>query len=523
MEVTWPKVLLVDDDPSSLRLMDHFLTRAGYQVRSVRDASAALAAVDDDCPHYLVTDWLMPGMNGLELCRQVRKLDLPHYVCVLIVTAKSETADMVEGLRAGADDFLVKPITPDELFARMQAGARVLAHERRLIEVARTDPLTRALSRRALYDQADRELRRARRHQLPLACVMIDLDFFKKINDTHGHPAGDEVLKQVARLLQANCRASDYIGRYGGEEFCAILAETTESAATAWAERVRVAISQLAIQVGDTLLKISASSGVSELLDDTADVAGLIDMADQALLVAKHSGRDRVVRFRTLNEGESLQVAADRNPFEGVVARDVMSAIVACLHEDETVGQATEFFLRFRLNSCPVVDAGGKLTGILSEKDVIGAMTQGDCWIKPVHEVMKRNVVVYEEDTPVKQIYDFLCRVMIRRVVVVRDGMPTGIISRGTLLRWYSNWLAVHGRGLTAKDASLSERGASALTSREHMSQTATAIAHEAAALQLALTSQSDDCLPLLVDRASKIQELINDVLADSRSFLAPA
>jgi CBS domain-containing protein len=223
-----------------------------------------------------------------------------------------------------------------------------------------------------------------------------------------------------------------------------------------------------------------------------------------------------------LNEVESLQVAADGNPFDGVVAADVMSALVACLHEDETVGQATDFFLRFRLNSCPVVDASNRLSGILSEKDVIGAMTDGDCWIKPVREVMRRNVVFYEEETPVKTIYDFLCRVAIRRVIVVRDGEPTGIISRGTLLRWYRNWLSAHDRQVDTEGEWSNCQGVSGLTTRQRMSHTATAIAHEAVALREALSGESDDCLPLLIDRASKIQELINDVLGDSRSLASP-
>jgi diguanylate cyclase (GGDEF)-like protein len=443
-------------------------------------------------------------------------------VYLLIVTAKSDTADLVEGLRAGADDFLVKPITPDELLARMEGGARVLGLEHRLMEVARIDPLTGIPGRRAFLEQAEREMQRARHYRLPLACAMIDIDFFKKINDTHGHPAGDQALREIGRLLAANCRASDYVGRYGGEEFCAVLAETTENAAMVWAQRVRAAINELRIPVGDKVIEVSASLGISEMLDDTASVSALIDMADQALLVAKQSGRDRVVRYRTLGETESLQVAEEGNPFDGVMVRDAMSALVACLNEDETVGQATEFFLRFRLNSCPVVDERGKLSGILSEKDVIGTMTEPDCWQKPVREVMKRNVVFYEEETPLKTVYDFLCRVAIRRVVVVKEGIPTGIVSRGTLLRWYSNWMAAHGRRALPARESADPQGASGLTSRQHMSHAATAIAREASALQEALASPADDCLPLLIDRASRIQELINDVLVDSRSFLSP-
>jgi len=533
MTVAWPKVLIVDDDAGQRHLMQEMLSRAGYEVRNAEDANAALAAIEEDCPHYLLTDWLMPGMTGVELCRQVRQLELPHYLYVFIITWKSEQSAVVEGLSAGADDFLVKPIRADELLARMQTGARILALERRLREMARIDPLTGVLSRRAFHEQAERELRRASRHRLPLSCVMIDIDYFKKVNDTHGHPAGDTVLRELGQILQANCRGGDYLGRYGGEEFCALLTETREEGALVWAERARSAVHEGRIKLGNTALAVSASFGVAELLNDTAGVSALIDMADQALLVAKQSGRDRVVPYRALTDAGSLAMAGVSNPFEGVVARNVMSAVVACLREDETVGQATEFLLRFRINSCPVVDEQGKLSGVLSEKDVIATLTEKDCWSKPVRAVMQRNVVSYEEEAPVKAIYDFLCRVSIRRVVIVHDGVPTGIISRGSLLRWYSNWLTAHGHGAALTEGAddrpelqckkLADGQTSALTPRQHMAYAARTIAHEATALQQALATGSEDCLPLLIDRASRIQELVNDVLADSRSFINPA
>lgn len=525
MEIKWPKVLLVDDDRTMLRLLERMLTNAGYQVRKANDADEALTMIEENCPHFIITDWLMPGMGGPELCQAVRRLDLPHYVYVLMVTSKSEASDIVEALQSGADDFLVKPVMSGELVARMQAGARVLNLEHRLSEAMRADPLTGVLTRRAFSQEAEREFRRAQRHQSPLACVMIDVDFFKKINDTYGHPTGDAMLKEVAAVIQSNCRGSgDMVGRYGGEEFCALLPETTEENAEIWAERVRKQIAKFKLSSGGEPLSVTASLGVSQLLDDTADVCALVDMADQALLVAKQTGRDRTVRFSSLND--SISVEGNENLFDAVLARDVMSSLVSCLQEHETAGQAADLFLRFRFNACPVVDSQGKLSGILSERDVLSIMTDPDCWNRPVREIMKRNAVCYEEEAPAKSVYDFLCRVSLRRVVVIKDGCPTGIISRGGLLRWYRNWLSVHGKiplsNIESDEALSSSRAESGdgQTSRQTLAKTADIISQQAQDIRHALAVESTECLPLLIDRASKIQELINDVLSDSRSLL---
>jgi CBS domain-containing protein len=235
--------------------------------------------------------------------------------------------------------------------------------------------------------------------------------------------------------------------------------------------------------------------------------------------VAKQTGRDRVIRYRSLIETSTLNFAGTggKDPFEGVQARNVMTTLVSCLDQDETVGRAAEFFLRFRLNSSPVVDAQGKLVGALSEKDVIGVMTEPDSWSRPVREIMQTTPVCYDEQTPVRAIYDFLTRVTVRRVIIVNDGYPTGLISRGTLLRWFSTWLAVHGqRPPLAGDTWEADHW----RRLQGVRRSTQLLVESALQLQTQLSIEDADFLPALIDCTSRMQELLNDLLADSRYFL---
>ena len=196
-----------------------------------------MEAIELECPDFIITDWEMPRLNGLELCRLVREMVLPHYVYIIFLTAKTDPAEMITGLKIGADDFVSKPVAEAELLARMWAGSRVLGLERRLSLMAHTDSLTGLMTQRCFYEALDKEWHRSQRSHLPLSCVMMDLDFFKQVNDVHGHPVGDSVLKLVAELMADNSRASDIVCRYGGEEFCILLPETNEVEAELWAER----------------------------------------------------------------------------------------------------------------------------------------------------------------------------------------------------------------------------------------------------------------------------------------------
>jgi diguanylate cyclase (GGDEF)-like protein len=449
------RVLLVDDDPAMLRLLSKWLSKAGYLVRTATDGQEALEAIERECPDFLVTDWEMPRLDGLDLCRRVREMTLPHYVCIIFLTVRTGAQEMITGLENGADDFLTKPVSEAELLARMRSSSRVLELERRLSLMAHTDSLTGLLTQRSFYECLEKEWHRCRRYSLPLSCMMMDLDFFKQVNDVHGHLAGDLMLKGVAELLTDNCRGSDTVCRYGGEEFCVMLPETPENEAVGWTERVRTRLAALHIPAGGREMRITGSFGVAECRDDIRTSEELVDRADQALLCAKRLGRDRVIRYTALADAAepNFQSTGPHDEvFEDVLARDVMSLLTACLRESNTIDEAGRFFLQSNSPSTVVLGADGKLSGFLSEKDLMAAMIVPDCWQRPLSSVMRSNVICYDEETPIRVIYEFLCRVSIRGVVITREGRPTGMISRSSLFRWFRKW--VSGRNVTSSPAS---------------------------------------------------------------------
>jgi diguanylate cyclase (GGDEF)-like protein len=515
-----PLVLIVDDDRDILRLLSKWLEIAGYPVVQAINGKQAIEVIQTQCPKILITDWEMPEMDGLELCRWLRQQDLPNYIYTLFLTVRGSSADMIQGLEAGADDFLKKPVDREELLARLRASERVLDLERRLTLLARTDPLTGINSRRAFMERCEQEVSRSLRHRCPLSCVIIDLDFFKRINDTHGHPVGDEALRRTAALLSSQVRASDIVGRYGGEEFCVLLAETAEAGAHLWAERFRTQLAKLEIRTSGAPISITASFGVAQCMEDTTTSEALIDNADQALLVAKRSGRDRVVTFSSLT-GPATESTTDYNPesmFERLKARDVMNTIVAALNQREDVGAAMNHFLRFRINSAPVVDSAGKLVGVISEKDLAGIMLRPMWWTMPIKDVMKTNVVWYEEDSCALAIYQFLTRVTIRSVIIVRDGKPTGVISRSGLLRWFANSVVItEGNNAPNLLDVPSFPTAAPSDPRLQLKTTAAALVTETNRLNGSLADAHADLVPCVVGGVSRLQEMINDLLAYSR------
>jgi CBS domain-containing protein len=326
----------------------------------------------------------------------------------------------------------------------------------------------------------------------------------------------------VAKVLQESCRGSDVIGRYGGEEFCVLLPETDESHAIQWAERVRERLALKKNLVEGLATALTASFGVAERLADTNDSEVLVDLADQALLVAKRAGRDRVVGFQSLTTSTRVQANADGPEaiFDGLIARNVMTTIIAGLNEDETVGRAAHYFLRFRFNSAPVVDDDGKLVGILSERDVMSIMMWPKWWATKIKDVMRRNVVCYEETAPVVTIYEFLCRVSLRGVIVVKDEQPTGMISRGSLLRWFTNLLTItHGSLLESpsRESIPEEHCPRSREPRENVTLIAKALAREAEELASRIGREASDLVPAVVGGVSRIEELLNDLLAFSR------
>lgn len=294
------RILVAEDEPVSRRLLEASLSKWGYEVVTASDGVETWRALqEDNAPRLAILDWMMPGGDGIETCQRLRKRTAEPYVYVLLLTAKGQKQDLLEGLEAGADDYLTKPFDSLELKARLRAGTRILDLQEQLIAAreqmrvqATHDALTGIWNRAAILETLQRELARSERQKLPVAIIMVDIDHFKQINDSHGHLAGDAVLREAARRLRSSIRPYDSIGRYGGEEFLIIVPGTNPQGAFSQAERLRVSMSREPITFSDGHVNVTISLGV------TVNSGGekgeeLIHAADAALYRAKSRGRNR--------------------------------------------------------------------------------------------------------------------------------------------------------------------------------------------------------------------------------------
>jgi two-component system cell cycle response regulator len=297
------KVLIADDDMISRRLLEATLTRWGYEAIVTHDGIEAWDALQKPtAPSLAILDWMMPGMDGVEVCKRVRQRQQEPYIYLLLLTTRGRKEHLIEGLDAGADDYLTKPFDPHELQVRLRAGKRIVTLQAELIEARETlriqathDPLTGVWNRRAILEVLGNELARSRRDGPPVAVAIADLDHFKRINDTYGHVAGDMALCEAVSRMHALLRPYDAIGRYGGEEFLIVLPGCTAQDALKLAERLRLGISQETMSISGGRIVVTCSLGLAA--SDTIaapDATSLIRAADAALYRAKAYGRNRL-------------------------------------------------------------------------------------------------------------------------------------------------------------------------------------------------------------------------------------
>jgi len=314
------RVLVVDDLPDNVEILRARLESRGYDVDTAADGEQALAAVHAAPPHVILCDVMMPGIDGYEVARRIKQDASLPFIPIILVTALSDTDNIVQGLNTGADDYIAKPYHFQELEARVRAMLRIkrlqdeLDLKNRELEVANkrlkklsiTDGLTELFNHRHVHELLRDEFERSRRTGEPLAVVMIDLDRFKAVNDTYGHPTGDVVLYETARILKETAREIDMVGRYGGEEFIAILPNTDEEEAARFAERVRSAVEAHLYRDEGHELRMTCSSGAASFPVDGVDSPEeLLKSADEALYLAKESGRNRVVRASQMPAGQT--------------------------------------------------------------------------------------------------------------------------------------------------------------------------------------------------------------------------
>jgi diguanylate cyclase (GGDEF)-like protein len=297
------RVLIADDEAVSRRLLESLLSRWGYEAVVAKDGlQASKTLLSPDAPKLAILDWLMPEIDGAQLCQDIRRNKPEPYTYIIMLTGKRNKDDVIRGLNAGADDYVIKPFDPAELKVRLRTGKRIIYLQDQLISArealrdqATRDALTGIWNRATISNILSNELERARREGSSFGIAMVDLDCFKQVNDSYGHPVGDQVLRGIAQAMRDSIRRYDSIGRYGGEEFLIVLPGCDLCNAASHAERLRAAVALVSTETprGSIMSTVSIGVAVAEQRS-SFDSCELIEAADAALYRAKQSGRNRV-------------------------------------------------------------------------------------------------------------------------------------------------------------------------------------------------------------------------------------
>ena len=313
------KILIADDSEMTRMILQGRLSQWGYEIVSARDGYEAWNILQKkDRPRIILLDWMMPNMNGIELCKKIRQHIKEPYIYIILLTAKKGKQDLIEAMEAGADDFISKPFDPHILRVRLRAGKRITVLQNELIAAreelriqATHDSLTQLYNRSALMHMMTREISRSRRDQSSIGLLMIDIDHFKSINDTYGHLAGDEILIKLAEHMRHCTRRYDTIGRYGGEEFIIILPQCAEAEVFCVAERLRLSVCKQPCETKEGLVNVSISLGGTWIKPSEIDCVeeDLIRVSDQALYAAKRDGRNKT----TIYDYSTMKVSSFEN------------------------------------------------------------------------------------------------------------------------------------------------------------------------------------------------------------------
>lgn len=299
------KVLIAEDDPSANLLLKRLLFSWGFSIITAFDGTKAWEILqEEDVPQIAILDWMMPGMDGLEVCSRIREREKgrEQYTYVIMLTGRSDKEDIVTGIDAGADDYIIKPFHKMELRARLQTGQRIIELQtacrtanKKLLIMSRLDPLTGALSRSAMLDDLDLAMYRSKRDKKSLSISLVDIDKLKEMNERHGRSAGDQILQDSVRKINACTRRTDCLGRFGGDELLVIMLGTDVDTGMTICHRIKKAIAEKKIVINDQSFPVTVSQSLA-VWDGKASIEEFIASAEHALLVTKTHGRNRVTK-----------------------------------------------------------------------------------------------------------------------------------------------------------------------------------------------------------------------------------
>jgi two-component system cell cycle response regulator len=302
------KILIADDSAAFRKLVQYTLTEERYDLIFAESGHEAIQLFEKHHPAIAIVDWVMPDLTGIEICQHIRAKAQPAYTYTIILTSMTDKENVVQGLAAGADDYLTKPFHSQELIGRIRTGARIVELQRQieaknalLEELALTDALTGLPNRRAIDDWAHRQVSAAARHKFTFWVTIADLDQFKQVNDTYGHEAGDQVLKKFSQILRATSRKSDICGRLGGEEFLMAVTHAKREQVVLLIDRVRKELELTTFSFQGRTFTVTASFGIAGFEGtNTPDFSTILAQADAALYSAKRLGRNRIEVAATL-------------------------------------------------------------------------------------------------------------------------------------------------------------------------------------------------------------------------------
>jgi two-component system cell cycle response regulator len=428
------KVTVVTDQRKMLRHVSQLLAALGYDVRSVADPAQALALLETGDTDFLIVDSEPSIARAIHWCREACRHDRPRYFYSLLMVENPQPTELKEALEAGIDDFLCKPVRHVEVLVRLRAGARVLEFERRLREQSGLDVLTPLMHRQAFVDCLGKQ-GTTRGGQDPGACILIDVDFLGEINQQYGRPGGDAVILAAAETLRKQCGEDALLASFGGGRFAVLLSAVSEAEACRWAESARTALAETEIPLASARVRVTASLGVVALPAGECAAEEILQRATQALRAAKISGRNSVTRFGE-HDAESKEwgdLVASGKMFEQVVARDIMTPCTLLLHMDHALRRAAALIRQTGLPAMPVVDANGKLVGLVTEKEVSSAAARDEHAPLRVRDVMVTDLAVLDEDAGFAAVRETLTSGARSLVVIVCNDKPTGVVTSDSL------------------------------------------------------------------------------------------